>query len=455
MPERYDFDLITLGGGSGGVAASRYAASLGARVAICESDRFGGTCVIRGCVPKKFFLYAAQFADAFADAAGYGWSVGETRFSLARLTTAKDAETNRLEHIYERMLSDAGVRMLRGQARVIDGHTIGIGGERLSAQRILVATGGKPEQPSIPGIDFAITSNEILDLRAVPRHLLVLGAGYIATEFAGIFRGFGSEVSVAYRGDLPLRGFDLDLRKRLAVGMSERGVQLVPGFKPVRLTREGSEIVCHAGDGREVRADVVLNALGRSPNAADLGLEATGVRLAADSGAIVVDEYSRSSVPSIFAVGDVTNRFNLTPVAIAEGRAFVDTEFGGKPRTVNHALIASAVFSQPPLAHIGLTEEAAALAGRKLNIFESDFRPMKNVLAGRNERSYMKLVVDSESDRVLGLHMLGTDAAEIVQSLAVAVTLGANKRDFDASMAVHPTAAEEFVLMRTPRKHSQ
>jgi glutathione reductase (NADPH) len=449
--KQHDFDLITIGGGSGGVAASRYAASLGARVAICESDRFGGTCVIRGCVPKKLFLYASQFADAFADAAGYGWTVDEPGFTLATLTAAKNAETRRLEGIYEKTLADSGVRLLRGQARLLDGHTVGIAGDRLSAQRILIATGARPARPSIPGLDLAITSNEVLDLTETPRRLLVLGAGYIAAEFAGIFRGFGSEVSMAYRGDLPLRGFDGDLRKRLAAGMSGRGVTLVPGFRPARLAREGGGLACHGEDGRVLRADLVLNALGRSPNTAELGLEAAGVQRVAGSGAIVVDEYSRSSAAGIFAVGDVTNRVNLTPVAIAEGRAFVDTEFGGKPRAVRHDRIASAVFSQPPLAHIGLTEEAAASRGHKLQVYESDFRPMKNVLAGRAERSYMKLVVEAGSGRVLGLHMLGADAAEIVQSLAVAVTLGATKADFDATMAVHPTAAEEFMLMRRPR----
>jgi glutathione reductase (NADPH) len=451
MPS-FDFDLITIGAGSGGVAASRYAASKGARVAICESGRVGGTCVLRGCVPKKIFMYGAQFADAFADAAAYGWQAQQPVFELSRLTAAKDAETARLEAIYRRMLADSGVKLLAGRAQLLDPHTVLVDGQKVSAQRLLIATGGSTSQPAIPGIDLAVSSNEMLDLKQLPPRLLVLGSGYIAVEFAGIYRGFGSAVTLAYRADLPLRGFDADLRRRLAAAMGERGIALQAGFQPVRLERAGQEFVCRGADGRQLRADLVLNAMGRSPNTAGLGLEQAGVALRPQSAAIQVDAYSRSSVPSIFAVGDVTDRVNLTPVAIAEGRAFVDSEFGGTPRAVNHELIASAVFSQPPLARIGLSEEQASAQGHRLQVFESDFRPMKNTISGRTERSYMKLVVDATSDKVLGLHMIGTDAAEIVQSLAVAVTMGAAKRDFDATMAVHPTAAEEFMLMRTARR---
>ena len=447
----YDFDLITIGAGSGGVAASRYAASRGARVAICEAGRVGGTCVLRGCVPKKFFLYGAQFADAFADAAGYGWRVETPVFELARLTAAKNVETDRLEMIYRKLLADSGVKLLEGHAQVLDPHTVLIKGERRTAQRLLIATGSSANRPAIPGIELAITSNEILDLTTLPRRLLVLGSGYIAVEFAGIYRGFGSAVTLAYRAELPLRGFDADLRQRLATAMGDRGIEQHSGFQPQRLERVGGEIVCHGADGRQLRADLVLNALGRSPNTANMGLQQAGVALQPDSGAVQVDAYSRSSQPSVFAVGDVTDRLNLTPVAIAEGRAFVDSEFSGTPRAVDHELVASAVFSQPSLACIGLNEEQAAARGHRVQVFETDFRPMKNVLSGRAERSYMKLLVDAASDRVLGLHMIGLDAPEIVQSLAVAVTMGASKRDFDATMAVHPTAAEEFMLMRKPR----
>jgi glutathione reductase (NADPH) len=447
----YEFDLITIGAGSGGVAASRYAATKGARVAICEADRVGGTCVIRGCVPKKLFMYAAQFSDAFTDAAGYGWQATNAGFDLARLTAAKDAELVRIEGVYRRMLADAGVRLVAGRAQVLDPHTVLVDGERLSAQRLLIATGGAPSRPAIPGIELAITSNEILDLTAKPQRLLVLGSGYIAVEFASIFRGFGSAVTMAYRADEPLRGFDADLRRRLGAALADRGIVQHRAFLPARIERDGGGFACHGVDGTRLEADVILNALGRKPNTAGLGLEAIGVELQPDSGAVRVDAWSRSSVPSIFAVGDVTDRVNLTPVAIAEGRAFVDTEFGGDTRAVDHSKIASAVFTQPPIGSIGLSEEGALQQGHRVEVFQADFRPMKNFLAGRSERSYMKLVVDSGSDQVVGLHMIGADAPEIVQSLAVAVTMGARKRDFDATMAVHPTAAEEFVLMRMPR----
>jgi len=449
MSEHYD--LFVIGAGSGGVRSSRLAAATGAKVAIAEELRVGGTCVLRGCVPKKIFMYGAQFADAFADAAGYGWQAPQAAFDLSRLTAVKNAETSRLEAVYNKMLADSGVKLQQGRAQVLDPHTVQVGGRRLSAQRLLLATGDSTHRPDIPCIELAIGSTEILDLTTLPRRLLVLGSGYIAVEFAGIFRGFGSAVTLAYRADLPLRGFDADLRRRLAAAMQNRGIEQQAGFQPLRLERDGSGFVCHGKDGRQLRADLVLNALGRSPNTAGFGLEQAGVALQPKSGAVRVDEFSRSSVPSIFAVGDVTDRVNLTPVAIAEGRAFVDSEFGGTPRAVDHQLIASAVFSQPQVAHIGLSEEQAVEQGRAPRVFEADFRPMKNAISGRAERSYMKLVVDSADDKVLGLHMIGTDAAEIVQSLAVAVTMGAGKRDFDATMAVHPTAAEEFMLMRTPR----
>jgi len=450
---RHDYDLITIGAGSGGVAASRYAASKGARVAICEADRIGGTCVIRGCVPKKYFMYAAQFADAFPDAAHYGWQVPPVAFDLARLTAAKNAETERLEAFYRNLLDESGVRVFAGGASVVDGHSVLINGARLSAERLLIATGGAPSRPaSIAGIELAATSTDLLDLTIQPRHLLVLGSGYVAVEFASIFRGFGSAVTLAFRAGMPLRGFDADVRRRLAAAMTERGIELKPEFRPERIERDGDGFVCHGIDGATLRTDAVLNALGRTPNTAGIGLEQAGIALHTRSGAICVDEYSRSNIASIFAIGDVTDRVNLTPVAIAEGRAFVDTEFGGARRAVDHRLLASAVFAQPPVAQIGLSEEMALQQGHKLAVFEADFRPMRNVMAARSERSYMKLVVDAQSDRILGLHMIGSDAPEIVQSLGVAVTMGARKADFDATMAVHPTAAEEFVLMRKPRR---
>jgi len=447
-----EFDLITIGAGSAGVAASRYAASLGARVAICEAGRVGGTCVLRGCVPKKLFMYASQFADAHVDAPGYGWARSDPEFDLARLTAAKRDETSRLEALYRGMLADAGVQVVAGHAQVHDAHTVSIDGANLRARRILVATGGRPSWPEMPGIELALTSDDMLELSTLPRRLLVLGSGYIATEFAGIFRGFGTEVAMAFRADHPLRGFDRDIRTRLGAAMRARGIALHPGYQPAELFREGQDIVCRASDGHELRADLVLNALGRTPNSAGMGLEQVGVLLEPRSGAVRVDAWSRTSVESIYAIGDVTDRLNLTPVAIAQARAFVDSEFGGTPRAVDHRLVATAVFSQPPVAAIGMGEEEAVLHGHRVEVFEADFRPMKNVLSGRGERTYQKLVVDAASERILGLHMIGADAPEIVQSLAVALTLGARKRDFDATMAVHPTAAEEFMLMRKSRR---
>jgi len=449
--KRYDFDLLTIGAGSGGVAASRRAALHGARVAICEGSRVGGTCVIRGCVPKKILMYASQFGEAFEDAAAYGWRFGEPSFDLAALIAAKNAETERLEGIYRRMLADGGVSLIEGFGRIVDPHTAEVSGRRITAERILVATGGTVSRPPIEGIELALDSDRLLDLERQPAHLLVLGGGYIAVEFAGIFRGFGSAVTQAYRADLPLRGFDEDIRRRLAEAMAGRGIGMRPGFEPQRLERRGERYVASDGAGNEIEADAVLSALGRHPNTAGLGLEAVGVRTRGPGGAIEVDRFSRSSVPSIFAVGDVTDRANLTPVAIAEGRAFADTEFGRREQAVDHRLIATAVFSQPQIATVGLSEADAVAKGHDCQIFEAGFRPMKNTISGRQERAYMKVVVDRASDRVLGAHMIGPDAAEIMQALAVAVTMGAKKADLDRTLAVHPTTAEEFVLLRTPR----
>ena len=447
----FDFDLITLGAGSGGVAASRRAAIHGARVAICEDSRVGGTCVIRGCVPKKILMYGSQFAEAFADAAGYGWQAADAGFNLQTLISAKNAETARLESIYRGLLADSGVTLFDGRGRIIDAHTVEIAGVRHTTGRILIATGASPTRPAIDGIELALDSDQLLDLKTLPRRLLVLGAGYIAVEFAGIFQGFGSQVTLAFRADQPLRGFDDDIRHRLATAMGGRGVTVRAGFAPARLERRAQGLAAITADGSEIEADAVLAALGRHPNSAGLGLAEVGVETDERSGAIRVDRFSRSSVASIFAVGDVTDRANLTPVAIAEGRAFADTEFAGREMAVDHRLIGTAVFSQPPIGTIGLTEAAALAAGQSIEVFESEFRPMKNTISGRQERAYMKLIVDRGNDRVLGVHMLGPDAGEIIQALAIAVTMGATKDDLDRTIAVHPTTAEEFVLLRTPR----
>ncbi|MGD9834960.1 MAG: glutathione-disulfide reductase [Piscinibacter sp.] len=447
-----DHDLIVIGAGSGGVAASRRAAAHSARVLIVEADRVGGTCVIRGCVPKKLMMYAAGFAQAFEEARGFGWVDLAGRFEMNRWADAKAAETARLEGIYRKMLADSGVELVAGRARLLGPGVVAVGGRELRARRILIATGGAPAHDAIPGLAQAMTSNEVLDLRELPATLLVVGGGYIAVEFASILTGLGSKVTLAFRDTHPLRGFDADLRTRLATALAGRGITLAGGVALQSLERTAGGFALHRADGSVLTADAALNATGRAPNTADLGLAEAGVRLDA-RGAVAVDADSRSSVPGIWAIGDVTNRVNLTPVAIAEGRAFADTEFGRRPSRVDHRTVASAVFTDPPIATVGLSEAEALRAG-PVDVYESDFRPMKTAFAGGAARTYMKLVVDGLNERVLGVHMIGADAPEIVQSLAVALTCGATKRDFDRTLAVHPTAAEEFVLMREPvRRH--
>jgi glutathione reductase (NADPH) len=446
------YDLIVIGAGSGGVAASRRAAAHGARVLIVEADRVGGTCVIRGCVPKKLMMYAAGFAQALEDARGFGWVEVGGRFEMARWADAKAAETARLEALYVRLLADSGVELARGHARLVAPGTVALGERMLHTRRVLVATGGTPARDALPGLVQAMSSNELLDLRVVPKTLLVVGGGYIAVEFASILAGLGSRVTLALRDTHPLRGFDADLRHRLADALAARGITLATGVALQSLERRGDGFALHRADGSVLVAEAALNATGRRPNTAGLGLEALGVRLDA-RGAIAVDADSRSSVAGLWAIGDVTHRVNLTPVAIAEGRAFADTEFGRRPARVDHRTVASAVFTDPPIATVGASEAAAAMHG-PVDVYESDFRPMKTAFAGSPARSYMKLVVDGLNERVLGVHMIGADAPEIVQSLAVALTCGATKRDFDRTLAVHPTAAEEFMLMREPvRRH--
>ncbi|MDE2372559.1 MAG: glutathione-disulfide reductase [Burkholderiales bacterium] len=445
-----DYDLITIGGGSGGVAASRRAAAHGARVLVVEGSRVGGTCVIRGCVPKKLMMYAAGFGGALREAAGYGWVDVGGRFEMARWADAKAREIDRLEGIYREMLRSAGVELALGQARLAGAGCVEIDGRVHRAGKVLVATGGAPATDAMQGLTLAMTSDEVLDLRAVPASILVIGAGYIAVEFASILAGLGARVTLAFRGDRPLRGFDEDLRLRLARALEQQGITLAAGIALEALSRDADGYALQRADGSVLRADAALNATGRRPNTAGLGLETVGAALDR-SGAVVVDEDSRSTAAGLWAIGDVTNRVSLTPVAIAEGRAFADTEFGARPSRVDHRTVASAVFVDPPLATIGLTESQASRRG-PVDIYESDFRPMKTAFAGGAARTYMKLVVDGLDGRVLGIHMLGPDAPEIVQGLAVAVTCGATKRDFDRTIAVHPTAAEEFMLMREPTR---
>lgn len=446
----YDYDLLVIGGGSGGVRAARIAAGHGARVAVCEESRLGGTCVIRGCVPKKLLVFASQFSEAFGDAAGYGWQVGDTSFSWPDLVAAKEREITRLEGVYGRLLANAGAEVLTGRATFEDAHTIVVGDRRARAERILIAVGGRPYRPGIPGAELAIESDDAFDLPEFPSRVLVVGGGYIAVEFAGIFRGLGASVTLNYRRERILRGFDHDARRVIEQGMRARGIEFRYGTTPESITAgdDGSRHVAFS-DGSSARYDQVLYATGRRPYTGALGLERAGIETG-PGGEIPVDEYSASPVPHIYAVGDVTDRVALTPVALMEGHAFADTVFGERPRKADHANVPSAVFSQPPYAGVGLTEDLARNQGRDVVIFRSEFTPMKYTLSGRAEKGMMKLIVDRGSDVVLGMHVVGPDSPEIVQGFAVAIRAGLTKGDFDRTIGIHPTSAEELVTMREP-----
>ena len=444
----FDFDLFSLGAGSGGVRASRVAAAAGARCAVAEARHLGGTCVNLGCVPKKLLVYAAQCAEAFEDAAGFGWSVGCAEFDWPTLIRNKDREIARLNDVYRGLLEGSGVKLVEGLARLVDAHTVEVDGQRYTAEHILVATGGKPSRLPIAGADLAMTSDEAFHLPELPRRVLIAGGGYIAVEFAGIFNALGSAVRLDYRGPLFLRGFDDDMRTTLAEEMRARGVDLRFECCPTSIQRDADGLRVIDTTGGETVVDQVLMAVGRIPNTADMGLEAAGVKLDG-RGAVEVDEFSRTTVPNIFAVGDCTDRMNLTPVAIAEAMAVVETVFHGRPTTVDYGNIPTAVFSLPNMGTVGLTEGQARVS-HDVTIFRSTFRPMKHTLSGRKERTMMKLVVDTATDRVLGVHMVGPDAGEIIQGMAVALKGGATKAQFDATIGIHPTAAEEFVTMREP-----
>ncbi|WP_431854804.1 glutathione-disulfide reductase [Azospirillum sp.] len=443
----FDFDLFVIGAGSGGVAASRRAASYGARVAICEGSRVGGTCVIRGCVPKKLLVYASQFRDAFADACGYGWDSHVPAFDWPTLIANKDKEIDRLNGIYIKMLEGSGVKLFEGHGRLIDRHTVEVAGQRHRARTILIATGGWPSLPDIPGIEHAATSNEALHLEQLPHSVLILGGGYIAVEFASIFRGLGAQVTLMIRGEELLNGFDDDIRVALAQEMRKRGIEIIARTKPVKVAEGpgGWTLTDHLG--REHSAGLIMAATGRRPNTKGLGLEEIGVALD-EGGAVKVDAWSRTSVDNIYAVGDVTDRMALTPIAIAEGRALAETLYNDNPMRIGYDNVATGVFSLPPLGTVGLTEAEARAKYPKVDIYRTGFRPMKHTLSGRDERVLMKLVVDGDSQRVLGCHMMGMDAPEIVQGLAIALNMGATKADFDRTIALHPSTAEEFVLMR-------
>ena len=447
---QFDYNLFVIGAGSGGVRAGRIAAGYGAKVAIAEEYRVGGTCVIRGCVPKKLLVYASRFADDFEDGRGFGWTVPEPTFDWPTLIAAKDKELARLEAAYRTTLGKVGVELIEERATVVGPNAVKLAKSvrTVTAEKILIATGGKPwlAEPR-PGIEHVITSNEAFDLPVLPKSIIVAGGGYIAMEFAGIFSKLGVDTTIVYRGDKVLRGFDEDLRDRVTDAYAAQGIRFSFGHIFTHFEKTSAGLVGHLTDGTTLEAEQIMFAIGRTPNTVGLGLDKAGVELGWN-GHIVVNEYSKSSVDSIFAVGDVTDRAALTPVAIREGHAFADTEFGNNPRMIEHTLIPTAVFSTPEVASIGLPEHLARERCTKLDIYKAAFRPLKATLGGREERMFMKLIVDGESNKVVGCHVLGEDAAEIIQMAAIALRLGATKADFDNTMALHPTSAEELVTMR-------
>ena len=448
----FDIDLFVIGAGSGGVRAARIAAGHGAKVMIAEEYRMGGTCVIRGCVPKKILVMASHFHHDIEDAAGFGWTIQPPAFDWPTLIANKDKEIARLEAAYTTNVEKSGARIVKTRAVLEDAHTIRLGtGETVKAKTLLIATGSSPSHgPAIPGIEHAISSNEALHLPALPRRILIQGGGYIALEFAGIFAGFGSDVTVVYRGDNILRGFDEDVRSHLRAEMEKLGVTILTGCTVDRIDKHNGEFTSHLSNGSSVASDQVMFAIGRHPNIAGLGLERAGVAVNPNNGGVAVDGFSRTSVPNIFAIGDVTHRVNLTPVAIREGHAFADTQFGKRSVQVDHKDIPTAVFSQPEVGTVGLTEAEARAQFSHVDIYKTDFRPLKATMSGRDTRILMKLVVDGTTDRVVGCHIVGDSAAETIQAVAIAVKMKATKADFDATMALHPTAAEELVTMRTP-----
>ena len=450
----YDYDLFVIGAGSGGVRAARMAATYGAKVAVAEEYRVGGTCVIRGCVPKKLMVYASKFSHEFEDAKGFGWSVGETSFDWADLIARKDNEIDRLNGLYIKNLERHNVEIIQSRAEIEAPHRIRLLGEdrHVTAKHILVATGGRPNIPAdLPGVEHLITSNEVFHLDTLPKRVMVIGGGYIALEFAGIFNGLGAETTVVYRGEEILRGFDDDVRATLHEEMEKKGIRILlhDVLSSVEQVETGLKVTTKQGEVIEV--DQVLSAIGRSPYVDGLGLDRVGVELD-DKGAIKVDAYNRTNLDHIFAVGDVTNRVNLTPVAIREGAALAETLFNNNPTIVDYENIPTAVFTQPELGTVGMTEAEAQAAHDNLDIYMAKFRPMKNTLAGNDEKMLMKLIVDADSDRVLGCHILGPDSGEMAQLLGIAVKMGATKADFDTTMAVHPTASEELVTMKDPSR---
>ncbi|QFY60178.1 glutathione-disulfide reductase [Rhizobium grahamii] len=448
----YDYDLFVIGGGSGGVRSARVAASLGKKVAIAEEYRYGGTCVIRGCVPKKLFVYASQYREHFEDAAGFGWEVGASSFDWKKLIAAKDAEIARLEGLYKKGLANANAEILETRAELVDAHTVRLvkTGETVTAKTIVIATGGHPnEHLALPGHDLCISSNEAFHLEDLPRSIVIAGGGYIAVEFANIFHGLGVETTLVYRGAEILSRFDQDLRRGLHEAMTEKGIRILCHDTLEKVSKGDDGLLVETLKNGTLNADVVLLALGRVPNTEGLGLEAVGVKTD-QRGAIVVDEYSRTSIDNIYALGDVTDRVQLTPVAIHEAMCFIETEYKNNPTKPDHDTIATAVFSQPEIGTVGLSEEEAGKRYKELEVYRAQFRPLKATLSGRTEKMIMKLIVDAASRKVVGAHILGHDAGEMAQLLGITLKAGCTKDDFDRTMAVHPTAAEELVTMYAP-----
>ena len=447
---KFDYDLFVIGAGSGGVRAARIASLAGAKVAVAEEYRIGGTCVIRGCVPKKLLVYGAEFSQTFADAKGYGWTVGNPTFSWPVLRDAVQKEVTRLSGIYNSNLAKAGVTAYEERAELIDAHTVKLlkSGSELSAQRILVATGGRPYLPEgLPGVELGISSNEAFLLPELPRRALIVGGGYIALEFANIFAGLGSSVHIVHRGDRMLRGFDDDLRAHMHIESERLGIKLTMKATLTKIEAAGAARQATLSTGEKVETDVILFAIGRDPNTTGLGLDRAGVKLD-EAGAVIVDEFSQSNVPSVYAIGDVTNRMNLTPVAIRDGHAFADTVYNNRPTPVDHRTVPSAVFGRPPIGTVGLAESDARRSHEAIDVYRTNFRPMRTVFVGNEQRTLMKLVVDAKTDQLLGVHIAGVDAPEMIQLAAVAVKAGLTKKQWDSTVALHPTAAEELVLMR-------
>lgn len=443
----YDYDLFVIGVGSGGTRAARMIAGTGARVAAAEQQFLGGTCVNVGCVPKKLMVFASHFAEDFEDAAGFGWDVKPDRFNWDRLIENKNTEISRLNDVYRRLLDNAGVKLYEAPAKILDRHTIQVGNEQVTTDRIIVATGGWPSMPDLPGVEHAISSNEVFFLKDLPKRFVVVGGGYIAVEFAGIMNGLGSKVTQIYRSEKILRGFDEDVRDVLSKEIVRKGVDLRTNVNITAIEKQGETLIATLTDGTTIEADCIMYATGRHPRTQDIGLEEIGVELDA-KGAIKVDDYSRTNLDNVWAIGDVTDRIALTPVAIQEAMAVYRTEYLNDPTPCDHANVPSAVFSQPPVGSVGLTEDQAQKEYGTLDIYRSTFTPMKLSLTEREEKTLMKIIVDQASQKVVGVHMVGPDAGEIIQGIAIAVKMGATKRDFDRTVGIHPTAAEEFVTMR-------